>query len=114
MQHISLFIALLGCLYIFERFMNEPDDFGFTRYLKLSKILKRIDIRIKYKIRNLKLSWVIFINRLFLKFLRLSNKLLGCMFCISFWLGVALSLLVCNYFISLPLVYRVIQVKLLR
>ena len=80
MQHISLFIALLGCLYVYERFATDIHLDG----------------------RNL------------LQKFNLNAKPFNCMFCISFWLGVAFSCLVCSYFISLPLVYRVIQVKLLR
>ena len=80
MQQISLFIALLGCLYIYERVTTDMHLDGRT-------LLEKYNLNVKP---------------------------FNCMFCISFWLGVALSLLVCNLFISLPLVYRVIQVKLLR
>ena len=45
----------------------------------------------------------------------LDRKPFNCIFCISWWLGLTLSVLYLNFlYIAVPLLYRIIQLKLIR
>jgi len=80
-MQFEIILATIGLLYVYQRFMIEPNDLGINR-LQLYKI---------------------------------NEEPLNCIFCLSFWTSIILSIFTYEYgYLSIPLIYRVVQLKLIR
>lgn len=80
-MQFEIILATIGLLYVYQKFMIEPNELGINR-LQLYKI---------------------------------NEKPLNCVFCLSFWISIILTIFTFQYgYLSIALIYRVVQLKLIR